>query len=135
MKEILIAKEGEICEAYDVRQERDVLVQMVRTLQERERDRGAGGAELKVAAAVQKFKRALPQEGRRRREPSRHARRHPGKDAGREVTRPSRARRAAFRPFVSLSYSENIRRLVADSLARLRASLARPRLTPRCRRS
>ena len=56
MKEILIAKEGEICEAYDVRQERDVLVQMVRTLQERERDRGAGGAELKVAAAVQKFK-------------------------------------------------------------------------------
>ena len=70
MKEILIAKEGELCEAYDVRQERDVLVAMVRALQEREAaaGRGAGpgpAADLKNVAenAAAKLKGLFAKKG------------------------------------------------------------------------
>ena len=59
VEEILFMKEEELAAAEDVRQERDVLAQMVRTLQEREHAagpvmRGGGGAgqELKAAGAA-----------------------------------------------------------------------------------
>ena len=54
-KEILFMKEEELAAAEDVRQERDVLAQMVRTLQEREHAAGPamrGGGDLKAAGAA-----------------------------------------------------------------------------------